>query len=122
MGYPVNAPSELDAALVPAIIRDISTTRKNVALPSGAKWINISYRLLPGATAVSNQFLKACINASSDADANGKLATDGAFVPIFQGDDVTFAARADSLITRIDLITEIAVGAEKTVVRILAGV
>jgi hypothetical protein len=122
MGYPVNAPSEIDAFLVPSIIRDITTTRQKISLPSGAKWANISYRLLPGATAVANQFLKAVINASSDADADGKLATDNTFVPVFQGDDVTFSAKSGSLITRIDLITEAAVGAEKTVVRVLAGV
>jgi len=122
MGYPVNAPSELDAILVTPIIRDITTTRQKISLPSGAKWANISYRLLPGATGVTNQFLKAVINASSDADADGKLATDSTFVPIFQGDDVTLSAKSGSLITRIDLITEAAVGAEKTVVRVLAGV
>lgn len=122
MGYPVNAPSELDALLVPVIIRDITTTRQKISLPSGAKWANVSYRLLPGATAVTSQFLKVVINASSDADADGKLATDGSFVPVFQGDDITFSANSASLITRIDVISAVAVGAEKTIVRVLAGV
>lgn len=122
MGYPVNSPSELDAMLVPMIFRDISTTRQKVSLPSGAKWVNVSYRLLPGATSATSQLLKVVLNATSDADADGKLATDGAFIPVLQNDDLTFAARADSLITRIDLITEVAVGTEKTIVRVLSGV
>ncbi len=122
MGYPVNSPSELSAIVTTPIIRDITNTRQKMSFPSGAKWANVSYRLLPGATAVTNQFLKVVINASSDADADGKLATDNSFVPIFQGDDVTFSAESSSLITRIDLIAAVAVGAEKTIVRFVVGV
>jgi len=119
---PIYAPSELNASLTVPIIRDITTTRQKLSFPSGAKWIHISYRALPGSAAVTNQFLKIVVNASSDADADGKLATDNSFIPIFQGDDMTFSADSTSLVTRVDLIAALAVGAEKTIVRILAGV
>lgn len=121
-GYPVESSIERAGTLVSAIIRDITTTRQAVNLPSGAKVVLISYRLLPGATAVANQFLRVVFNASSDADADGKLQTDGAFIPVFQGDDMAFPAQTDALITRVDMITSQAVGAEKTIVRVLAGV
>ena len=91
MGYPVNPPSEQQAALAPAIIRDLTTTRQSVSYPSGALWLVLSYRLLPGATAVANQFARVVINAASDSDANGKLALDGAFVALCQGDDISGA-------------------------------
>lgn len=118
----VVVPSEQQGSLAPFIARDITTTRQSVAYASGAKWAVISYRLLPGATAVTNQFAKFCVNAASDADANGKLATDGAFVAVAQGDDVLLSATSTDPITRIDFITEQAVGAEKTILQILAGV
>lgn len=121
-GYPVESPAERAGTLVSVLIRDITTTRQRIVLPSGAKVVSISYKLLPGATAVTNQFLRVVLNASSDADADGKLATDGAFIPICQGEDITIPAESDALITRIDLITSAAVGSEKTLVRVLAGV
>ena len=114
--------SEVPGAMATFIARDITTTRQVVQYASGAKWAVVSYRLLPGATAVTNQFAKFCINAASDADANGKLATDGAFVAICQGDDVLLSAYSLDPLTRIDFITEQAVGAEKTVLQILAGI
>ena len=122
MGVPINSPSEAAAQLVPDTIRDISTTRVKRLYPSGAKWLNISYRLLPGATATANQALKLVINATTDADAAGRLALDGAFITVFQGDDLTLAAPGSALITRIDMLTEQAVGTEKTIVRLAAGV
>lgn len=121
MGLPVNSPSEALASLAPTLFRDASTTRQTVQYPA-ALWATVSYRLLPGATAVANQLLKVVVNAASDADANGKLATDGAFVALVHGDDMTFSAPASDPITRIDIATEQAVGAEKTIVQILAGV
>lgn len=117
-GYPVVPPADQIGIGVQSIIRDLTTTRQSVSLPSGAKAIVISYRLLPGATAVTNQFAKYVINAASDSDASGKLATDGAFIPLFQGDDHILAFESGSECTRIDLITEQAVGSEKTVVSI----
>lgn len=117
----VFSPQEVSAFLSPSIIRDITTTRQMVSY-GGALWVSISYRLLPGATAVTNQFLKVVVNAASDADAAGKLATDGNFIPVCQGDDIMLSAPASDPITRLDFITEQAVGAEKTIVSILAGI
>lgn len=122
MGYPVNPPSEQSAALTTAIMRDLTTTRQSVEFPTGLLWAAISYRLLPGATAVTNQFARVVINAASDADANGKLAADNSFIPLFQGDDLMLSARASDPIYRIDVISSAAVGAEKTVVAINGGV
>lgn len=122
MGLPVNSPSEVAAYVGSTVIRDLSTTLQTVDLPTGAKWVQITYRLLPGATAVANQFAKCIVNASTDADATGKMGVDGANLPIFQGDDIAIAAQSDSLITRLDFITEAAVGAEKTALRIIWGV
>ncbi len=122
MGYPVNPPSEQQAALASSIIRDLTTTRQSVAYPSGALWAVLSYRLLPGATAVANQFARVVINAASDADANGKLALDGAFVALCQGDDLLLSASASDPILRVDVIASAAVAAEKTLVTVTAGV
>ena len=122
MGYPVNPPTELDAYVGSTVIRDLSTTLQTVLFPTGAKWIQLTYRLLPGATAVTNQFAKIVVNASTDADATGKLGIDGANLPLFQGDDVALSAQSGSLITRLDMLTEAVVGAEKTALRIVWGV
>lgn len=122
MGIPVNSPSEVAGFVGSTIIRDLTTTRQSISLPSGAKWVQVTYRLLPGATAVTNQFAKLVINAATDSEAAGRLGVDGANVPIFQGDDMALAAQSDSLITRLDVIAEQAVGAEKTVLRIIWGV
>ncbi len=122
MGLPVNSPSEALASLSTTTLRDITTTRQKISLPSGAKWAALSYRLLPGATAVANQFAKFVINAYNDTDAATKLAMDGAFVPICQGDDVIISAPSGDPIYRIDVVTEQAVGAEKTLFVVNAGV
>ncbi len=122
MGLPVNSPTELAAYVGSTVIRDLSNTLQTIQIPSGAKWVQITYRLLPGATATANQFAKLVVNASTDAEATGKLAVDGANLPIFQGDDLAIAAQSDSLITRLDVLTEAAVGAEKTALRIVWGV
>jgi len=121
-GYPVTPPDQQQAALAVFIKRDLTTTMQTQQFASGAKWVTISYRLLPGATAVTNQLAKFVINAASDADATGKLATDGAFVPITQGDDILISAPASDPILRIDYLTEQAVGLEKTVFTVMAGV
>ena len=122
MGLPVNSPSEVAAFVGSLLIRDLSTTRQTISLPSGAKWVQITYRLLPGATATTNQLAKLVVNAATDSEAAGKLGLDGANTPIFQGDDIAFAAQSDSLITRIDVVAEQAVGTEKTAMRIIYGV
>lgn len=115
-------PSEALAVATVALIRDLSTTRQSVQLPSGAIWVAVSYRLLPGATPVSNQFARISLNAFSDSDANGKLALDGAFIPLCQGDDLILSSGVDDPITRIDVVASVAVGAEKTLLTIVAGV
>jgi len=122
MGLPVNSPSEAAAFVGVALIRDLSTTRQTINLPSGAKWVQVTYRLLPGATATANQFAKLVLNAANDAEAAGKLGVDGSNMPIFHGDDIALAAQSDSLITRIDVVSEQAVGTEKTALRIIYGV
>lgn len=122
MGLPVNSPTELAAYVGSTVIRDLSNTLQTIQIPSGAKWVQITYRLLPGATATANQFAKLVVNASTDAEATGKLALDGANLPIFQGDDLAIAAQSDALITRLDVLTEAAVGTEKTALRIVWGV
>lgn len=122
MGYPVNSPTELAAYVGATVIRDLSTTLQTVLIPSGAKWVQLTYRLLPGATGVTNQFAKFLVNASNDSDATGKLGVDGANIPIFQGDDIAIAADSTSYITRLDFIAEQALGAEKTAIRVVWGV
>jgi len=121
-GSLVMTTSEVPVATVPALIRDLSTTRQKLAYPSGAKFVSIMYKLLPGATAAANQFAKVVINATSDADADGKLSVDGSNIVICQGDDLIVYASTDSPIYRIDVKTEIAVGTEKTVFQVIAGV
>jgi len=118
----VVTPSEMPGSAALSIIRDLTTTRQKISLPSGALWAVLSYRLLPGATAVTNQFARFVINASSDADADGRLATDGAFFAIAQGDDVLLSASTSTPITRIDVIASVAVGVEKTIFTVSAGV
>lgn len=117
----VAGPGEVPAALVLNFKRDLTTTMQTWLFPSGAKWVSLGYTLLPGATAVTNQFAKAVFNAASDADATGKLASDQA-APIFQGKERKFSAPASDPIYRVDVIAEQAVGAEKTVFAVLAGV
>jgi len=116
------APSEVQATLTQTHIVDLTTTRQRISLPSGAKWVQITYRLLPGATATANQYAKVCFNAVSTVAADANLSTTGAHVPVFQGDDMTFAFADDNLCTVIDVIAVAAVGSEKTILRVLAGV
>lgn len=118
----IASPTERTALLSIALIRDLTTTRQQVALPSGALWVSVQYRLLPGATAVANQFARIVVNAASDADANGRLALDGAFIALCQGDELLIAGQDDDPITRIDVVSSAAVGSEKTLLQVLAGV
>lgn len=121
-GMPVETAAEQRNALAPSQFRDVSTTRQSVAYPGGARSVMLQYRLLPGATATANQLLRVAINAASDLDAAGKLATSGAYVLLAQGDDLTLIASASDPIYRVDFQTEIAVGTEKTLLQLLAGV
>lgn len=122
MGIPVNSPSEQLAGQNVTLLRNPSTTIQTVLFPSGALSLALSYRLLPGGTAVAGQFACIAINAASDADASGKLATDNAFLPLCQGDDIAFGATSADPITRVDVKTSQAVGAETTLLTIIAGV
>jgi hypothetical protein len=118
----VAAPSERSATITQTSIADLTNTRQRVTFPSGAKWVQISYKLLPGATATGNQYAKLVFNAADVADAVGRLATVGAHIPVFQGDDLTFSFSDDNLCTVLDVVSQIAVGSEKTILRIVAGV
>lgn len=118
----VAGPAEVAASLAPSIFFNLTTTRQSLQYPSGARWAVVSYRLLPGATAVTGQYARICINAASDADANGRLATDGAYIAICQGDDLVLSAPNGDAITRLDFLTTQAVGAEVTIFQVLAGV
>lgn len=114
--------SEVPLAIIPALIRDISTSKQTLTYPSGAKSLTIMYKLLPGAIATTNQFVKIVINASSSSDADGKLAVDGSNIVLCHGDDLVLFATDNSPITRVDLVASVAVGTEKTLLQILAGV
>ena len=118
----VYAPSDVPATLVPALVRDLSNVRQTLSYPSGAKWASVMYRLLPGATAATGQFVKIVVNAFSDTDAAGKLATDGASIVLTQGDEIVLTASQGDPIYRIDVIAAVAVGTEKTLLQVLAGV
>lgn len=118
----VVSPAEVPGALTPALIRDLTNVRQSLQYPSGAKWATLTYRLLPGATATANQFARIVINALSDADANGRLATDGAYIAMTQGDEIVMTAITGGLIYRIDVIASSAVGTEKTLLQVLAGI
>lgn len=121
-GTLVTTTSELPVSIVPSLIRDLSTTRQKLFYPSGATSLVLMYKLLPGATAVVGQFAKVVINATSDADANGRLAVDGSFISLCQGDDLILYASSESPIFRVDVKTEFAVGSEKTLFQVIAGV
>lgn len=122
MGIPVNSPAEQLGGQNVTLLRNPSTARQTALYPSGALSVAISYRQLPGGAVVAGQFARLVINAASDADADGRLATDGAFVPLCQGDDISFGAPGSDPVTRIDVRTSQAVGAETTLLTIIAGV
>lgn len=103
-------------------ITDLTTTRQKLEFPSGARWMALQYRLETGETATANQWAKICLNAASDADADGKLATADAHIMLFQGDDLYLTASAEDPITRVDVIAQAAVGTEETRLQVLAGV
>lgn len=122
MGLPVNSPSEQLAGQNVTLLRNPSTTVQTMLYPSGALSLALSYRQLPGGSAVAGQFARVVVNAASDADAAGQLSTDGAFIPLCQGDDIAFGATLADPITRVDVKTSQAVGAETTLLTIIAGV
>lgn len=126
MGYPVNPPSEQQGGYSVNEFRDPSTTRQKLLLPSGALSLLVQYVLI-GGTAVANQCIRMVFNASTDADAVGKLATaNSGRILVFPSNTFTpplsIGADPSNPITRIDFLTEQAASTEKTVLQILAGV
>lgn len=121
-GYPVVPPDQQQGSLVATVFADLTTTMRTATFPSGALWLTLSYRLETGETATANQWAKVVLNAASDADAAGKLATDGAHFQLHQGDDVPLSAPRSAPITRVDVIANAAVGSEETQFQIIAGV
>lgn len=121
-GYPIESPSERSAGVVIKVLIDVTNVRQKIELPTGAKWVSITYKLLPGATPTTGQYIKMAFNAASDDHANGLMVIPNASLPVFQGDDIQIPFEKPALCTRIDLQAVAAVGSEKTVVRIIAGV
>lgn len=121
-GYPVETPTERSAGVVVKSVFDVTNARQKIELPTGAKWISLTYKLLPGATPTANQYLKVVFNAASDDHADGLLAIAGAFLPVVQGEDIQIPFEKASVCTRIDIQAALAVGTEKTILRIIAGV
>lgn len=122
MGLPINSPSEQLGGQNITMLRNPSTTVQTILYPSGCISLALSYRQLPGGAAVAGQFARVVINAASDADAAGKLSTDNAFLPLCQGDDISFGAAPSDPITRVDVRTSVAVGTETTLLTLMAGV
>lgn len=126
MGYPVNPPSEQQGGYSVNEFRDPSTTQQTLLLPSGALSLLVHYVLI-GGTAVANQCLRLVINASSDADAIGKLATaNSGRILVFPSNTNTpplqIGADSANPIVRLDFLTEAAASSEKTILQFLAGV
>ena len=122
MGYPVNPPTQPVSGLSFRRFANPSTTVQTILAPSGLLSVVLQYRLLPGATAVAGQRMRFVLNAASDADAAGKLATADAYGVLYQGDDVAFGSLSSDPILRIDFRTEAAVGAEVTEFQAVMGV
>ena len=89
--------------------------------PSGALSVALLYDLLSG-TPVAKQTLRVVINAASDADAAGKLATNGAHIKLAYGRSLSQGADKSDPITRIDWITSVAKSTEESLFQIIASV
>lgn len=98
-----------------------TTARGTWYLPSGALSVALMYWLL-GGTAVSGQTLRVVINAASDADAAGKLATAGAHIRIPYGWAFSQGADKSDPITRIDWITSVVKSTETSLFQAIAAV
>lgn len=115
----VVTPPEVPGVGLSFLVRDLTTTRVPFSFSPGARVVVVSFRLLPGATSAVNQFAKLVVNATSDADAAGKLATDGAFIPIVSPDDVILSFAHDGRCTRLDVLTDVALGgSEKNILHV----
>lgn len=68
------------------------------------------------------QVVKLVINAASDADADGKLATADAHNLVYAGVPFWFTASSDDPVTRIDVIATSVIGSQQTRLQVHAGV
>lgn len=103
-------PDQIPGYLVIYQINNLTTTRQRLDFPSGATAIEYSYRQNSpsGTTASTGRAAYIVTNATSDDDANGKLALDGAHERVALGDDAGETRKLGSPITRVDLISEAA--------------
>lgn len=87
-----------------------STTRQSTTYPSGATAIEITYRQnsSSGTTTAVGRAMYIVFNATSDADANGKLAAAGSRYRLALGDDLSQTFSSTVPLTRIDFLTEAA--------------
>ena len=113
----VAPPDMLYGSLVRNEIANITTTRQKIDYPGGATAVEFSYTQgsSSGNTAATGRAVYIIENATSDADADGKLALAGARDRIvLGGDPVGILATSDDAITRIDVISEAAEGGHST--------
>ena len=103
-------PDQVPGSLVIYQINNLTTTRQRLDFPSGATAIEYSYRQNSpsGTTASTGRAAYIVTNATSDDDANGKLALDGAHERVALGDDAGETRKLGSPITRVDVISEAA--------------
>lgn len=74
----------------------------------------LCYDDLTGGTPANGQYLKYVLNADSDADAIGKLATANGFATLTKNNSHAIAASPDTPIKRIDFQTAVAAGTDST--------
>lgn len=93
----------------------ISNTRQSISIPSGLEAIEVSF--FPTAAASAYDILDVVINASTNGDADTKLATVGSRYPIPAGKTLRQTIPSGgTLITRIDLKTRAAAAGANLVV------
>lgn len=84
---------------------NLTTTRYKISIPSGATAIEMSYYNLGASTAKGLYFIT---NATSDAEADGKLALVGARRFLLLGESAVMLIDPNAPITRIDVIAHTA--------------
>lgn len=97
-------------------IADLTTTRQKKDYPSGATAVELSYSQgsTSGNTASTGRAAYVVFNATSDDDANGRLALAGSRKRIALGYDYGQLATDGDPITRVDAIAEAAEGGHST--------
>ncbi|MHB0978389.1 MAG: hypothetical protein ACYC1K_03270 [Minisyncoccota bacterium] len=103
-------PDQIPGSLVPYEVINLTTTRVRLDYPSGATALEFSYRQNSpsGTTAAVGRAVYIVFNATSDDDANGKLALAGARIRLPLGDDFGHLATDADPVTRVDVISEAA--------------